>query len=188
LGTDGIKFLGFYSFLDYDFDFIGIKFFGLNKNKFKFIYSSMRVYIDGSCIGNPGPGGWGVYADDTGEHYYGRSKETTNNQMELTAAIEALSRIKCDNLEIMTDSNYVLFGITSWIKSWKTHNWKTAAKKPVLNEGLWRKLDAAVNDRPVGSIKWTKVAAHSNNAGNDIADFLAKGVCKLKFEHTCSCE
>ena len=135
------------------------------------------IYTDGACRGNPGPGGWGVllqYKSVTKE-LYGGEKQTTNNRMELMAAIQALEALKHSSKVLLnTDSQYVLKGITEWLLNWKRRGWKTAAKKPVKNEDLWRRLDAAITRH---DIKWNWVKGHSGEEGNEQADFLAnKGV------------
>jgi ribonuclease HI len=142
-----------------------------------------RVYTDGSCMPNPGAGGWGFFVEGTdnrpSDHSHGRNKMTTNNRMELTAVIRAMEAIS-GPIEILTDSSYVMLGITSWIVSWKKNGWRNAAKQPVLNKDLWVKLDALVSSRPAGTVRWTKVNAHSNLEGNDCADALARGDCCLR--------
>ena len=105
---------------------------------------SIKVYTDGACKGNPGPGGWGVYIQfkEDEKELYGGNPETTNNQMEMQAALEALKYLKDEDevIELYTDSNYLRQGITEWIHKWKKNNWKTAAKKPVANRDLWIEL------------------------------------------------
>jgi ribonuclease HI len=135
------------------------------------------IYTDGACKGNPGPGGWGVYMQYN-EHIKemsGGEQETTNNRMELMAAIMALEALKKPTaVALYTDSKYVLQGITEWMDNWKKRGWKTAAKKPVKNEDLWRRLDFAIENH---EINWVWVKGHSGNEGNDRADMLAnKGV------------
>lgn len=135
------------------------------------------IYTDGACKGNPGPGGWGVlmrYKENEKE-LYGGEQSTTNNRMELMAAIMALEALKKQSVVALhTDSKYVLQGITEWMDNWKKRGWKTAAKKPVKNEDLWRRLDSAIN---LHDINWVWVKGHSGNEGNDKADMLAnKGV------------
>ena len=102
---------------------------------------SIKVYTDGACKGNPGPGGWGVYiqSNEDEKELYGGNPETTNNQMEMQAALEALKHLKDKDevIELYTDSNYLRQGITEWIHKWKKNNWRTAAKKPVANRDLW---------------------------------------------------
>lgn len=131
------------------------------------------MYTDGACRGNPGPGGWGVFmsfGSNTKEMFGGDAK-TTNNKMELTAAIEGLKALSrsCD-VKLYTDSTYVLKGITEWMPNWKKRNWKTAAKKPVQNVELWLELDEAIQRH---EIEWCWVKGHSGDPGNDKADELA---------------
>ena len=131
------------------------------------------IYTDGACRGNPGPGGWGAiltYKDKTKE-IYGGEQQTTNNRMELMAAIQALESLtKPCSVLVICDSSYVLKGITEWMVNWKKRNWKTANKQPVKNEDLWRRLDAAINNH---KIEWQWIKGHSGNKGNDRADELA---------------
>ncbi|MEQ1484515.1 ribonuclease HI [Methyloglobulus sp.] len=131
------------------------------------------IYTDGACRGNPGPGGWGAiltYKGNTKE-FYGGEHETTNNRMELLAVINALEALtKPCNVQINSDSKYVLQGITEWMDNWKKRGWKTASKSPVKNEDLWRRLDAA---RLPHNVKWVWVKGHSGDTGNDRADQLA---------------
>lgn len=133
----------------------------------------VEIYTDGACSGNPGPGGWGalmLYGDNEKE-ITGGAFETTNNRMELTAAIEALRALKRPCRVILhTDSTYVKDGITKWIESWKARGWKTAAKKPVKNEDLWRALDEAVTRH---DIEWKWVKGHAGHPENERADELA---------------
>ncbi len=137
----------------------------------------INIYTDGACKGNPGPGGWGAVLE-YGEHakeLFGGEMETTNNRMELMAAIEALTILKetCD-IVLTTDSQYVRKGITEWLTGWKRNGWKTSAKKPVKNADLWKRLDEQ-NARH--SIEWKWVKGHSGHPGNELADQLAnKGV------------
>jgi len=135
------------------------------------------IYTDGACKGNPGPGGWGVFMQckKNEKELCGGEGSTTNNRMELMAAIVALETLtKASAVTLHTDSKYVLQGITEWMINWKKRGWKTAAKKPVKNEDLWRRLDAAIERH---DIKWVWVKGHSGNAGNERADMLAnKGV------------
>ena len=131
------------------------------------------IYTDGACRGNPGVGGWGAvlsYKGNTKE-LYGGERETTNNRMELMAVINALEALtKPCHVQINSDSKYVLQGITEWMESWKQRGWLTASKKPVKNEDLWRRLDAARNRH---RIEWLWVKGHSGDKGNDRADELA---------------
>ena len=132
------------------------------------------IYTDGACSGNPGPGGWGVLIEIDNENIQlsGGNKETTNNRMELMAAIKALEEIDKDyEITLYTDSNYVKDGITSWISNWKKNNWKTASKKDVKNKELWIRLDEAIKDK---NISWVWVKGHAGNAGNEQADYLAR--------------
>ncbi len=132
------------------------------------------IYTDGGCRGNPGVGGWGVWLryGDHDKKLKGGEKNTTNNRMELTAAIKALEAIKSSTIDIdlYTDSKYVMSGINEWIKGWKLRGWKTANKKPVKNVDLWQKLDE-VNIKH--NVHWHWVKGHSGNKGNDMADELA---------------
>ena len=132
------------------------------------------IYIDGGCRGNPGIGGWGVWLryGDHDKKMKGTEKDTTNNRMELTAAIKALETIKSKDIDIdlYTDSKYVMNGIKDWIKGWKARGWKTAAKKPVKNVDLWQRLDELNGTH---TVHWHWVKGHSGNEGNDMADELA---------------
>ncbi|MEK9770276.1 MAG: ribonuclease HI [Betaproteobacteria bacterium] len=137
----------------------------------------IEIYTDGACKGNPGPGGWGALLR-SGEHekeIFGGERHTTNNRMEITAVIESLKLVKKKaKVCIYTDSTYVKDGISSWIKQWKINGWKTAAKKPVKNEELWRELDLLVSQH---QIEWVWVKGHAGDEGNERADALAnKGV------------
>jgi len=132
------------------------------------------IYTDGACSGNPGPGGWGVLIqlDDKNIELSGGDNETTNNRMELMAAIIALEEINKDyKINLYTDSNYVKDGITSWISNWKKNSWKTANKKDVKNKDLWIRLDEAIKGK---DISWIWVKGHAGNAGNEQADYLAR--------------
>ena len=131
------------------------------------------IYTDGACRGNPGPGGWGVTLNYKGatKEMYGAEQLTTNNRMELMAAIQALEMLTKSCLIVLySDSSYVLKGITDWMPNWKKRGWKTASKTPVKNEDLWRRLDAAISNH---QIEWTWVKGHSGNVGNERADTLA---------------
>jgi ribonuclease HI len=140
------------------------------------------IYTDGACKGNPGPGGWGAILRSTGhveKELFGGERLTTNNRMEMTAVIEALSALKrpCE-ISLYIDSKYVLQGITEWLPGWKAKGWKTAAKQPVKNVDLWQKLDALVNTGG-HTIEWCWVKGHAGDPGNERADALAnKGVLK----------
>nr|WP_211240456.1 ribonuclease HI [Haloglycomyces albus] len=134
---------------------------------------SVVIYTDGACSGNPGPGGWGVFLSYRGQEkdLYGGERETTNNRMELTAAIEGLRALKRPmRVHLYTDSSYVRNGITSWMAGWKRNGWKTAKKAPVKNADLWQELDEAVQDH---TIEWHWVKGHSGDPGNERADGLA---------------
>ncbi|XFA71958.1 ribonuclease HI [Thermosynechococcaceae cyanobacterium Okahandja] len=135
------------------------------------------IYTDGACEGNPGPGGWAVvmYLSDGSVHELGGGHpQTTNNRMELKAAIEALKLWRQLNqkgaIALYTDSEYVLKGITEWIHNWKRRGWQTAAKKPVLNQDLWQELDAL----NAAAIRWQHVRGHSGNVGNERCDAIAR--------------
>lgn len=141
---------------------------------------AIEIYTDGACRGNPGPGGWGVLLI-AGKHrktLCGGAPETTNNRMELTAAIEALNTLERPSRVILhTDSRYVMDGINDWMPNWKKRGWKTAARKPVKNQDLWQALDDAVGRH---DIDWRWVKGHTGNAGNEMADELAnRGIDEL---------
>jgi len=133
----------------------------------------VELFTDGACRGNPGPGGWGVLMryQGTDKTLFGGEKETTNNRMELMAAIMALESLSrpCQ-VRLTSDSKYVLQGITEWIDGWKKKGWKNAAKKPVKNADLWKRLDKA---REIHDIDWQWVKGHSGHDENEIADELA---------------
>ena len=135
---------------------------------------SIKVYTDGACKGNPGPGGWGVYiqSNDEEKDLYGGNPETTNNQMEMQAALEALKYLKDKDevIELYTDSNYLRQGITEWIHKWKLNNWRTAAKKPVANRQLWIEI-SDLNEKM--DVEWHWVKGHAGDPGNERADLLA---------------
>lgn len=140
----------------------------------------VELFTDGACRGNPGPGGWGVLLrfDGREKALFGGEKETTNNRMELTAAIEGLKALKesCD-VVLTTDSEYVRKGITEWLQNWKARGWKTAAKKPVKNVDLWHSLDEQSGRH---RIDWRWVKGHSGHRENEIADQLAnQGIDEL---------
>ncbi|HAY41504.1 MAG TPA: ribonuclease HI [Gammaproteobacteria bacterium] len=136
--------------------------------------SKIVIHTDGGCRGNPGIGGWGVWLRYEGKNkkLKGSELSTTNNRMELTAAIKALEAIKSKNIDIdlFTDSKYVMSGINEWIINWKSRGWKTANKKTVKNVDLWKKLDQLNNEH---SVVWHWVKGHSGDEGNEMADRLA---------------
>ena len=140
----------------------------------------IEIFTDGACRGNPGKGGWGaiIRSDGKEEAIYGGQNDTTNNIMELTAAIKALEYLpENSSVVLTTDSKYVMQGITEWIENWKSRGWKTAKKKPVLNQGLWQRLDTLTN---LHTIKWQWVKGHSGHRENEMADQLAnKGIDEL---------
>ena len=132
------------------------------------------IHTDGACSGNPGPGGWGALLQ-SGDHMKelsGGEDATTNNRMELTAVIRALQQLKnpC-RVEIVTDSKYVMHGITEWIKGWKRNGWKTASRQPVKNVDLWQELDKEIQSHEV---TWHWVKGHNGHDGNELADALAR--------------
>lgn len=135
--------------------------------------NAVEIFTDGACRGNPGPGGWGALLRYNGveRELYGYQPVTTNNQMELMAAIQALETLKraCD-VVLTTDSQYVRQGITEWLAGWKRKGWKTAAGKPVKNQELWQRLDAAAAQH---KIDWRWVKGHSGHAENERVDQLA---------------
>ncbi len=134
----------------------------------------VEIYTDGACRGNPGPGGWGAvlrYGDHEKEICGGESQQTTNNRMELMAAIMALEALtRPVTVRLHTDSEYLRNGITSWLTRWKRNGWKTKEKQPVKNADLWQRLDAAVTRHDV---EWLWVRGHAGNPGNERADALA---------------
>ena len=141
----------------------------------------IKIYTDGACVGNPGPGGWAavVLLENGRKELFGGEKLTTNNRMELTAAIKALEycleketkQLSLKEVKIYTDSNYLKDGITVWINNWEKNNWKTADKKNVKNVDLWKKLKELTKFKEV---EWKWVKGHSNDPMNDLADELAK--------------
>ena len=134
----------------------------------------VEIFTDGACSGNPGPGGWGAILryGETEKEMNGGEPQTTNNRMELMAAIMAIEAVKrpCE-IHLHTDSEYLRQGITTWIHSWKARNWKTADKKPVKNVDLWQRLEAAIETHDV---HWHWVKGHSGHKENDRADELAR--------------
>ena len=137
-----------------------------------------KIYIDGACVGNPGPGGWAaiILLENKKKEIFGGEKSTTNNRMELTAAIKALEyfvelKKKESSLKIFTDSNYVKDGITIWIHKWERNNWKTSDKKDVKNIDLWKKLKELTKNE---KIEWNWIKGHSGDPYNELADKLAK--------------
>ena len=141
----------------------------------------IKIYTDGACVGNPGPGGWAaiILVENEKKELFGGEKLTTNNRMELTAAIKALEycanqeekQLSLKNVRIFTDSTYVKEGITVWINNWEKNNWKTADKKNVKNVDLWKKLKELIESNQV---EWNWVKGHSEDAMNNLADKLAK--------------
>ena len=143
----------------------------------------VEIFTDGACRGNPGPGGWGVLLryNRKEKQLYGGELNTTNNRMELLAAIKGLEALKrpCA-VRLTTDSQYVKNGLTEWLPNWKQRGWKTAAKKPVKNADLWQRLEAAVDRHDV---EWRWVRGHSGHAENEIVDQLAnQGIDELLYE------
>lgn len=140
----------------------------------------IEIFTDGACRGNPGPGGWGVLLRANGieKTLYGGERETTNNRMELTAAIKGLQALKRPSqVRLITDSEYVKKGITEWVIEWKKRNWRTLQKKPIKNVDLWEILDQEASRH---EIIWEWVRGHSGHEGNEIADQLAnRGIDEL---------
>ena len=146
----------------------------------------IKIYTDGACVGNPGPGGWAavILVNESKTELFGGERLTTNNRMELMAAIKALEY--CENqdkkepslnyIKIFTDSNYVKEGITVWINNWEKNNWKTSDKKNVKNVDLWKKLKELIKFK---KIQWEWIKGHSDNPMNDLADRLAKKATPL---------
>ena len=144
--------------------------------------NSISIYTDGACKGNPGEGGWGAFIEYSDEKVklYGYEKDTTNNRMEIIAAIEALRFIKVQSdIIIYTDSKYLMNGINTWIHGWKKNNWKTSSNKDVKNIDLWKIIDELNSNH---SIEWVWVKGHSGNPGNEIADELANFAITSKGE------
>ena len=140
----------------------------------------IKIYTDGSCLDNPGNGGWAAIIIDDGKKTYikGSKKNTTNNQMELMAPIEALKKIpKGNKVQIFTDSKYVKSGITEWIHNWKKNGWKTASKQEVKNKQLWAELDLLNNEF---EISWNWVKAHSTDKFNNEVDVIARDAANSK--------
>ena len=142
---------------------------------------SVKIFTDGACSGNPGPGGWGAVLQFEGmaRELYGGEAKTTNNRMELTAAIEALAALRQScKVQLTTDSIYVRDGVTRWLNNWKRNGWKTSAKKDVKNQDLWLKLDQEIEQH---EIDWHWVKGHSGHPGNERADALANtGMARFK--------
>ncbi|MEM7199055.1 MAG: ribonuclease HI [Planctomycetota bacterium] len=140
----------------------------------------IEAFTDGACSGNPGPGGWGVLLrfGDREKELCGGERQTTNNRMEIQAAIEALRALtRPCRVRLHTDSQYLRQGITSWIERWKTNGWRTSQKKPVKNAELWRELDEA---RTPHEVEWIWVKGHAGHEGNERADELARrGITEL---------
>lgn len=133
----------------------------------------VEIFTDGSCLGNPGPGGWGALmrCDGVEKTFSGAFEDTTNNRMELFAAIYALERLtRRSTVSITTDSKYVQKGVTEWLSGWKRNQWRTAAKKPVKNKDLWERLDAQLSEH---DITWLWVKGHAGHRENEIVDQLA---------------
>ncbi len=144
--------------------------------------STVTIYTDGACSGNPGPGGWGALLmdDEKTMEIKGGKADTTNNQMELMAAIKAIKKLRLPSRDVIirTDSTYVRDGITKWMPNWKANGWKTANKKPVKNRDLWIQLDELAQRH---NVSWQWVKGHSGNEGNNRADVLAhKGMAKYQ--------
>ncbi len=135
--------------------------------------AELIIHTDGACRGNPGPGGWGVLLDWNGTHkeLSGAEAATTNNRMELTAAIMGLAALKRPTVAtVQTDSQYVIKGITEWLPSWKARGWRTADRKPVKNQDLWERLDELASAH---TLRWQWVKGHSGDPGNERVDELA---------------
>jgi len=146
---------------------------------------TVDIYTDGACSGNPGPGGWGAvlrYGTHQRELYGGQHAPTTNNRMELTAAIEALEALtrRCV-VRLHTDSTYVRSGVTSWMRAWRRNGWMTSDRKPVKNADLWQRLSTAAERHEV---QWLWVKGHAGDPGNERADALAnRGMAEARTAH-----
>lgn len=135
---------------------------------------TIQIYTDGACRNNPGPGGWGALLryGDTEKTLSGNDPETTNNRMEMTAAIEALASLKQPSIvDLFTDSDYLRKGVREWLPQWKKNQWKTASRKPVKNQDLWQRLDALVQ---VHTVHWHWVKAHNGHPENERVDQIAR--------------
>ena len=145
---------------------------------------AIEIYTDGACKGNPGPGGWGALLRwrEHEKEIFGGEHNTTNNRMELTAVIRALESLRrSSNVVVHTDSQYVQKGISEWVRSWKARGWKTADRKPVKNEDLWRRLDEALGEH---AVTWHWVKGHAGHPENERADALAnRGIDELGREN-----
>ena len=140
----------------------------------------IKIYTDGSCLGNPGDGGWAaiIIENEKKTHIKGSKKDTTNNQMELLAPIKAIEKIpQGSKVQIYTDSKYVKSGITEWIHNWKKNGWKTANKQPVKNQDLWTELD---NMTIAYEIEWIWVKGHSSDKLNNEVDLIARNAANSK--------
>lgn len=141
----------------------------------EWVYTKVRIYTDGACSGNPGAGGWGAlirYQDGKEEELYGSEAHTTNNRMELSAALHALRHLQSPSrVEVVTDSRYLKDGICTWLKSWKEKKWRTASGRPVKNRDLWEALEHVSRWHRV---EWSWVEGHSGHVENERADFLAR--------------
>ena len=144
--------------------------------------NNIKIYTDGSCSGNPGPGGWAAVIILNNDEFIisGFESNTTNNRMEIVAAIKGLKEININyKINLFTDSNYLKNGITTWITSWKKNNWINSSKKPVANQDLWKELDS-INKKLI--INWEWVKAHENNFYNNVADKYAVSAMKSQKE------
>jgi ribonuclease HI len=147
----------------------------------------VTIYTDGGCIGNPGPGGWAalLFFGEHSKELSGRHRETTNNRMELRAAIEGLNALtRPCQVDLYTDSSYVRDGITKWLINWQRNGWRTASKKPVKNQDLWRALLAAIErHEPAGGVEWHWTKGHAGNEYNERADELANSAARSVTEN-----